>query len=93
MQRILQSDLDIQLETYVRLLKLMGMPSEGIALIGGSKLYGNSFQLVRINPENGGHSNAPGAYGGFMGWTKREAHDRLVTINNTLSDVLRHMES
>lgn len=93
MQRIMQSDLDIQLGTYVRLLKRMGMDVEGIALINGSKRLGNSFSLVRVDPETGGHGSAPGAYHHFMGWTKREAYDRLTTINNTLSDVLQHMES
>ena len=92
-QRIMQSDLDAALEIYVLRLTALGMETEGIALINGSKKYGNSFKLVRINPENGGHEVLPGVSGGFLGWTKREAYDCLCTINYTLFDVLYHLES
>jgi len=92
MTRITQNDLDIQLEIYVVRLEKLGMKTEGIALISGSKKYGNSFKLVRVDPENGGHTSTPGTIGGFLGWTKREAWITLSTINNTLFDVLYHME-
>jgi hypothetical protein len=69
------------------------MNTDGIALINGNKRLGNSFNLVRINPKNGAHEVPPGVPGGILGWTKREAYDRLWTINSTLSDVLYHLES
>jgi hypothetical protein len=93
MQRIMQSDLDAALKTYTLRLKALGMETEGIALINGNKRLGNSFNLIRINPENGGHEVPPGVSGGFLGWTKGEAYDRLCTINYTLADVLYHLES
>jgi hypothetical protein len=90
--RITQNDLDVALEVYVLRLESLGMPHENIALIEGSKKSGNSFKLVYIDPETGGHKPAPGASQGFLGWTKREAHDRLTTISYTLFDVLFHLE-
>lgn len=91
-QRIIQEDLDINLATYVAMLKRLGMPHENITLINGSKKFGNSFKLVYVDPETGGHSDAPGTHQGFMGWTKREAFDSFRYINRTLGDVLRHLE-
>lgn len=92
MQRITMDDLNAQLALYGLLLRELGIDSEGIALIEGSKKYGNSFKLVRI-VEGGGHSDVPGAYNGFLGWTKREAYMTMSAITRTLGDVSYHLNN
>lgn len=91
-QRITQADLDVRFEIYVSILKRLGMPHENTALVGGSGLHGNSFKLVSVKVPGGGQSAAPGTSQGFLGWTKREAYEKLGTINATLADVLHHLE-
>lgn len=91
MNRITRQDIDAQLEVYIRNLKALGIDHENIGFIEGSKKYGNSFKLVHIDPETGGHRSAPCTANGFLGWTRREAFERLCTINVTLFDVSYHL--
>jgi len=92
MNRIAQADLDLNFEVYVSLLKRLDMPTEGLALIGGSKLYGVSFQLVYIEKPSGGRRPAPGTYDGFMGYTKREVYERLRSMIRIMADIVMSME-
>lgn len=72
---------------YVWHLGRFGVDTDRIQLIHGSKMYGNSFKLVRID-ENGGHSSAPGAgWAGHIGWTKREAWNKLTAMTQMMSDL------
>lgn len=91
-QRITMEDLNHELALYVSLLRNLGIPAEGIALIGGSKTNGSPFKLVRIT-EGGGELEAPGVRDGFLGWTKPEAYRAMGFINNTLNGVLQHFDN
>lgn len=82
MDRITNADLDVMLARYVRALEALELPSGDITLTRGSKLYGNSYKALQK-----GGTHPVGIAGGFLGWTKRDAHDKLYTVAVTLEDV------
>lgn len=92
MNRITQADLDLNFEVYVSLLKRLDMPTEGLALLGGSKLNELPFQLMYIETPSGGPTPAPGTYDGFMGYTKREVYERLRSMIRIMADIVMSME-
>lgn len=81
MDRITNAHLNAMLARYARALKALGLPSEGIELTQGSKLYGNSYKALQ------GGTYPVGISFGFLGWTKRDAYEKLYTIAVTLEDV------
>jgi len=81
MDRITNEHLDVMLARYVRALKALELPSEGIELTRGSKLYGNSHKALQ------GGAQPVGISQGFLGWTKRDAYDKLHTVAVTLEGV------
>lgn len=87
--RITNSELYAAAARYQLALANAGMGVTGLRLIMGSKTYGNSYRYVYVDPETGGQTRAPGAghSNGFIGWTKREAHDTLHAMARVLEDV------
>lgn len=90
-ERIFNADLDYAFRRYVGALKSLGMGErEGydVAIVHGSRKNDNSFKLVWIDRASGARAGAPGAcFGGFIGWTKREAWLTLNGIARALEDV------
>lgn len=88
MQRIGKEDVEMSFRAYETALRAAGIDTEGLALLYGSKAFGNSFKVVFIDPVHGGRSGAPGAdFSGNIGWTKREAYESLFMMARTLEDV------
>lgn len=92
--RITNAELYAAAGRYQLALANAGMEVQGLSLITGSKVNGNSYRYVYIDPETGGQTRAPGAghSNGFIGWTKREAHDTLMTMARVLEDVAYQKE-
>lgn len=89
MQRITDSDLDAVLGRYVRACERLEMvPHNGFTLHRGSKTYGNAYRLFTTE----GNWPAPGTSNGYLGMTKREAHQSLMTMALTLEAYLHHTD-
>jgi len=82
-ERVTQQQLNFVFQRYVDSLVELGVSVEGLSLISGDKVNGNSFKLR--------HKDGKRPVGvdsdGFLGWTKREAYDTLQTICRTIGDV------
>lgn len=90
MERVTKEMMNGVLARYVRACESLGIKppkDHHIAYIEGSKTYGNSYKLVYVHDKSGGHHAAPGTTGGYLGMTKREALDSLLTICLTMEDV------
>lgn len=90
MDRITQTDIDLAVRRYMVALNSLGITKPGwtITYIKGSKTYGNSFKLVWREDTSGGLSPAPGVdFGGFIGWTTREAYTAIQNMARTMEDV------
>lgn len=86
-ERVTRAMLESVFNDYVFQLDRSGVDVTGIQLHHGSKTYGNSFKATM-----GGHG-APGTqFGGFIGWTKREAYDALHYMARALGDVRYYRE-
>lgn len=91
MQRVSKEMLEMAFRDYQWNLEKAGIDVTHLQLIHGSKYYGNSFKVVFAG-ESGGHASAPGTgFGGFIGWTKREAYDALGYMSRVMED-LRYAE-
>lgn len=78
----------MRFEHYAHAVSYAGLDTEELRLIHGSKHFGNSFKAVFVDPETGGHRSAPGSeFGGFIGWTKREAYDALGYMARVIEDI------
>lgn len=84
-QRITNADLYTVLGRYVRACERLEMVPEG-----GFRLYrsGSSYELYSVV----GINAAPGTSAGWLGSTKREAYDTLMTMALTLESVLHHTD-
>lgn len=88
-------DVRVAFAAYSRTLKGAGVdhPGHALTLIEGSKTYGNSYKVVWVKDGSGGHVNAPGTdFGGFIGWTKKEAATTLWMMHRLLVDVQFHKQ-
>lgn len=86
--RVSKEMLQMRFKHYAHVIEGAGLSTEGLSLIHGSKHFGNSFKVVFVDPETGGHSSAPGSeFGGFIGWTKREAYDALSYMARVIEDI------
>jgi hypothetical protein len=82
MQRITKADLDAVLGRYARALAAHELPYVGLALLVGSKYYGDPYSL-RL-PDGASPVGIPQ---GYLGFTAREAYNTLMTISVTLEDM------
>jgi len=80
MRTITNQDLNAAFARYHHALWALGIEAGTLALINGSKTYGNSFKAVYVDPENGGHRDAPGTFSGYLGMTRRETYDSLQNL-------------
>ncbi len=80
--RVLKVDVEHAFGAYVAELKRHDINTEGIELHHGSKHYGNSFKVLQ-----GGSRPVGVQFGGFIGWTRREAYETLWYITRTMFDV------
>lgn len=84
-QRITNADINAVLSRYVRACQRLEMvPDNGFTCRRGSKTYGNAYRLFSTE----GEWPAPGTVNGYLGTTKREAYDTLMTMALTLEAVL-----
>lgn len=89
MDRITAKDVRRAFENHVDALIHHGLhdPAEGrYVLSEGSKTYGNAFRINFIPSGETGHYR-PKVGDDFLGWTKREAYDRLTERTRTIVDV------
>lgn len=88
MQRITKVMLEGAFKDYVHELNTAGVDTKGLKLAHGSKANGNPFRAISMDSASGDYTSAPGAeFGGFIGWTKREAYDTLRYMSRVLGDV------
>ena len=76
------ADVNAALGHYSRALDSFGIARPGLELQTGSKANGRAYRLYI----EGGKA-APGTQNGFLGWTKTEAFDTLLTMARTIEDV------
>ena len=90
MERITNTDLEMQLNRYIGLLDMLGMRDDTVTygIEHGSKLYGRAFRLYVTGGEHGSGHGQPPVGSDYLGMTKREAFDTLATINRTMSDII-----
>ena len=81
-------------ERYVELTKEFVPEGFVLGLAEGSKTYGNAYRLFMTGEraEDGSYPNGSGHWGppigpDFLGMTKTEAFNTLVTINRTIMDL------
>ena len=92
--RITKEDMSDAVACYMRAAESLGMVKAGHTLhcVEGSKALGNGFKLVWVDNESGGNTHAPGTdYNGFIGWTKREALEKIYTITRSFEEVHLHL--
>lgn len=73
-KRILVADLDAEFARLKLTASRVGIDTTDWRYTVGSKLYGNTFNLYKLG-EHGSHSVT--VLPGFLGWTKREAFERM----------------
>lgn len=90
MRRITAEDMKMSFERYRRALESLDItkPDHRLEYQTGSRANGVSYKVVWTHVTSGGHSNAPGTdFGGYLGFTRREAFETLNTISRTIEDV------
>lgn len=94
--RIGKPELDAAVERYGRALDSHGLAHpEGwtLALLPGSKAYGQQFKLVWIAENHTRQERAIGTdFGGDIGWSRREAYQRITMNAIALEDLRFQLE-
>lgn len=87
--RIQIHHLENQFNRYVRAAVSLGFDTRGWQLSEGSKTQGTSYQLGKYREAG---TRLPGTFdGGKIGQTRREAHDALEFMAQTMEDTARQM--
>lgn len=85
--RITAKNVDAAFERYAKALKLANLDAfSDVSLSHGSKPNGVAFMVWRKTP-NGEKRYALGSHSGFVGWTRREAYETLMTLARAYEDV------
>lgn len=86
-------DVERMAARYIAACERLGLIPEGarVSIDIGSKTNGIAFRVFTIIPPGSGHHHPP-AGGDFLGFTKREAYERLADRSRTLEDAAYTLE-